>query len=101
MTNWRQYDFCVVVGSGFYPAVFHGCPPVVEEEMKILRKNETKEFKNSDKFRRKIRAFFEKIIEFLEDWEDTRAARKALKYREKGKSLGVIAKELGLSKDLQ
>jgi len=47
--------------------------------MKIVRKNETKEFKNSNQIRRKIRAFFEK----------------------KGKSLGVIVKELGLSKNLQ
>ena len=40
-------------------------------------------------------------MEFLENWEDTIAAKKALKHREKGKSLGVIVKELGLSKNLQ
>ena len=42
-------------------------------------------------------SMFEKIIEFLEDWEDTRAI-KSLKKSDwgKGKDLNQVAKELGL-----
>jgi PHD/YefM family antitoxin component YafN of YafNO toxin-antitoxin module len=53
--------------------------------------------------RNKIKAYlvgglmFEKIIEFLEDWEDTRAI-KSIKKSDwgKGKSLDKAAKELGI-----
>jgi len=53
--------------------------------------------------RNKVKAYlvggsmFEKIIEFLEDWEDTRAI-KSLKKSDwgKGKDLNQVAKELGL-----
>jgi antitoxin StbD len=41
-------------------------------------------------------SMFEKLVEFLEDWEDIRAAKKALKHREKGRDFKIIAKELGL-----
>lgn len=42
-------------------------------------------------------ALFEKIIEFLEDWEDTRAIKTLKKSGwGKGKDLNQVAKELGL-----
>lgn len=52
--------------------------------------------------RNKVKAYllgkdiFEKVIEFLEDWEDIVAAKNALAHREKGRDFEEVAKELGL-----